>query len=90
MSQHKCEVCGTEIQWSTKTQRGRVARGWTGSGSSKWGNDYDKNGIAWFCPGPRCQFEKNKTDLRNLLPCLTDEQIKILAEQTGMDNLRKN
>ena len=40
----KCESCGGDVvyhEWPA---------GWSQTGGSKYGEKYDKDGIAWWCP----------------------------------------
>lgn len=60
----KCENCEKEIHWRGKAQRAERARGWTATGKSKWGKQYDRrSGWAWWCPDCRLARDAKITSL---------------------------
>ena len=59
----KCDHCGDEAKYS----RRYWPEGWTQTGRSKYGKQYIKSGIAWWCNKPEC-FEAS----RNLNAAMSD------------------
>lgn len=71
MGQHKCENCGKLITWKSRIERGKVAKGWVGTGGaqSKYGKEFDKRrGMKWWCTDEACIQARLKNDVVTLFP----------------------
>jgi len=91
MGQHKCENCGRVVSWESRKERGKNAFGWIGTGGeSKYGKEFDRRGLRWWCRDDLCRKAKLVADVNHIFPDAPQHVKDFLMAEMQLELVRRN